>query len=145
MLQPKRVKYRKTHNIRPKGIAHAGVTLVFGDYGMKAQEPAWITARQIEAARRAITHFIKRGGMLWIRTFSDRPMTKKPAETRMGGGKGLMDHWSAVVKPGMILFELGGVPEATAREAFRLAAHKLPIDTTFIVKETATNKAGGNA
>lgn len=145
MLQPKRVKYRKAHSIRPKGTAHAGYSIVFGDFGLKAQEPTWLTARQIEAARRAITHYVKRGGMLWIRAFPDRPITKKPAETRMGGGKGIADHWAAVVKRGAIVFELGGVSEPVAREALRLAAHKLPMATTFVVKETLTSQAGGKA
>ena len=138
MLQPKRVKYRKTHRGRRRGRAHAGNTLVFGDFGLEALEPAWITSRQIEAARRAITHHIQRGGKIWIRIFPDKPATKKPAETRMGGGKGAPDHWVAVVKPGRILFEMSEVDEPLAKEAMRLASHKLPIDTRFLVRETDT-------
>jgi large subunit ribosomal protein L16 len=120
-----------------KGAAHAGNAVTFGDYGLQALEPAWITARQIEAARRAITHYVKRGGNIWVRVFPDKSVTKKPAETRMGSGKGAPDHWVAVVKPGKILFEMSGVDEATAKEAMRLASHKLPIDAKFIVKESA--------
>jgi len=134
MLQPKRVKYRKTHKGHRRGKAQAGNVLTFGDYGLQAQEAAWITSRQIEAARRAITRHIRRGGKVWIRIFPDKPVTKKPAETRMGGGKGSPDHWVAVVKPGRILFELSGVGEAIAKEAMRLASNKLPIDTRFMVK-----------
>ncbi len=141
MQQPKRVKYRKVHRGRRKGTAQAGNALNFGDYGMQALEAAWLTSRQIEAARRAITHYLRRGGNVWIRIFPDKSVTKKPAETRMGGGKGAVDHWVAVVKPGRVLFELGGVGEDMAKEAVRLAAHKLPIHTKFIVKETAV--AGG--
>jgi large subunit ribosomal protein L16 len=137
MLQPKRVKFRKVQRGRMKGAAHAGNAVTFGDYGLQALEPAWITARQIEAARRAITHYVKRGGNIWVRVFPDKSVTKKPAETRMGSGKGAPDHWVAVVKPGKILFEMSGVDEATAKEAMRLASHKLPIDAKFIVKETA--------
>ena len=136
MLQPKRVKYRKTHKGRRRGRAHAGNTVVFGDFGLEALESAWLTARQIEAARRAITHHIRRGGNIWIRIFPDKPVTKKPAETRMGSGKGPPDHWIAVVKPGRILFEMGGVSEEMAREAMRLASHKLPIDTKIVLRET---------
>ncbi len=136
MLQPKRVKYRKTHKGHRRGKAHAGTTVVFGDFGLQALEPVWVTARQIEAARRAITHHIRRGGSIWIRVFPDKPVTKKPAETRMGSGKGPPDHWVAVVKPGRILFEMGGVSEEMAKEAMRLASHKLPIDTKFILRET---------
>ena len=136
MLQPKRVKYRKTHKGHRRGRAHAGNTIVFGDFGLQALESEWVTARQIEAARRAITHHIRRGGNIWIRIFPDKPVTKKPAETRMGSGKGPPDHWVAVVKPGRILFEMGGVSEEMAREAMRLASHKLPIDTKFILRET---------
>ena len=131
MLQPKRVKYRKAHRGRLKGAAQTGNTLSFGDFGLQAMERAWITARQIEAARRAIVHHFRRGGKLWIRVFPDKPVTKKPAETRMGSGKGSVDHWVAVVKPGRILFEVSGVREEVAREAMRLASHKLPIDTRF--------------
>ena len=134
MLQPKRVKYRKAHKGHRRGKAQAGNVLTFGDYGLQAQEAAWITSRQIEAARRAITHHMRRGGKVWIRIFPDKPVTKKPAETRMGGGKGSPDHWVAVVKPGRMLFELSGVGEAIAKEAMRLASNKLPIDTRFMVK-----------
>ena len=136
MLQPKRVKYRKTHKGHRRGKAHAGNTVVFGDFGLQALESVWITARQIEAARRAITHHIRRGGNIWIRVFPDKPVTKKPAETRMGSGKGPPDHWVVVVKPGRILFEMGGVSEEMARGAMRLASHKLPIDTKFVLRET---------
>ena len=135
MLQPKRVKYRKSHKGHRRGNAHAGNTVVFGDFALKALESAWLTSRQIEAARRAITHHIRRGGNVWIRIFPDKPVTKKPAETRMGSGKGSPDHWVAVVKPGRILFEIGGVSEEAAKGAMRLASHKLPIDTKFIPKE----------
>jgi len=136
MLQPKRVKYRKTHKGHRRGKAQVGNTVVFGDFGLQALESAWLTSRQIEAARRAITHHIRRGGNVWIRVFTDKPVTKKPAETRMGGGKGAPDHWVAVIKPGRILFEMAGVDEEVAKEAMRLASHKLPIDTKFVVKET---------
>jgi len=137
MLQPKRVKYRKSHKGHRRGRAQAGDTIVFGDFGLRAVESAWLTSRQIEAARRAITHHIRRGGNVWIRVFPDKPVTKKPAETRMGGGKGSPDHWVVVVKPGRILFEMAGVGEEVAKEAMRLASHKLPIDTKFVVRETA--------
>jgi len=136
MLQPKRVKYRKIQKGTRRGKAQAGNTVVFGNYGLQALENAWITDRQIEAARRAITRHIKRGGNVWIRIFPDKAVTKKPAETRMGGGKGSPDHWVAVVKAGRILFEMAGVDEAVAKEAMRLAANKLPINTKFVVKET---------
>ena len=132
MLMPKKVKYRKQQRGRMTGKAWRGGELSFGDYGLKALEPAWITDRQIEASRVAMTHFIKRGGKVWPRLFPDKPVTRKPAETRMGKGKGNPDHWVAVVKPGRILFEMEGVPEVTAREAMRLAAHKLPILTKFV-------------
>ncbi len=137
MLQPKRVKHRKMHRGRRRGVAQAGNAVNFGDYGMQALEPAWLTARQIEAARRAITHHLRRGGNVWIRIFPDKPVTKKPAETRMGGGKGAVELWCAVVKPGRILFEVAGVSEDVAKEAMRLASHKLPIDVKFVVKESA--------
>jgi len=137
MLQPKRVKYRKSQRGRRKGRANAGNKVEFGDFGLQALEPAWVTSRQIEAARRAITHYIRRGGNVWVRVFPDKPATKKPAETRQGGGKGPPDHWVAVVKPGRILFETGGVSEAVAREAMRLASHKLPINSRFVTRETA--------
>ncbi len=136
MLQPKRVKYRRMHKGNRRGTAQTGNTVVFGDYALQALEPAWITARQIEAARRAMTRYIRRGGNVWIRIFPDKPITKKPAETRMGGGKGATDQWVAVVRPGRILFELSGVAEDVAKEAMRLASHKLPIDTKFIFKES---------
>ena len=137
MLQPKRVKYRKSHKGHRRGKAQSGNIITFGDFGLRALEPAWITSRQIEAARRAMTHHIRRGGDIWIRVFPDKPVTKKPAETRMGGGKGAPDHWVAVVKPGRILFEMRGVSEEIAKEAMRLASHKLPIGTKFVVKETS--------
>ncbi len=135
MLQPKRVKYRKNHRGHRRGAAHSGNTLNFGDFGLQAMESAWVTSRQIEAARRAITHHIRRGGKIWIRIFPDKSVSKKPAETRQGGGKGPPDHWVAVVKPGRIMFEMSGVAEAVAKEAMRLASHKLPIDTRFLVRE----------
>jgi len=136
MLQPKRVKYRKSHKGHRRGKAQAGNKVEFGDFGLQALETAWVTSRQIEAARRAITRYIRRGGNVWVRIFPDKPATKKPAETRMGGGKGPPDHWVAVVKPGRILFEMGGVSEAVAREAMRLASHKLPISSRFVARET---------
>ena len=132
MLMPKKVKYRKQQRGRRAGKAWRGSDLSFGDYGLKALEPAWITDRQIEASRVAITRFIKRGGKLWIRIFPDKPVTKKPAETRMGKGKGAPEYWVAVVKPGRILYEIEGVDETTAREAMRLAAQKLPVKTKFV-------------
>ncbi len=135
MLMPKRVKYRKQQRGRMKGKAVRGSQLSFGSYGLKALEPAWITSRQIEAARIAITRHVKRGGKLWIRIFPDKPVTKKPLETRMGKGKGNPEFWVAVVKPGRIMFELEGVPLDVAREAMRLASHKLPIKTKFIYAE----------
>ena len=135
MLQPKRVKHRKTHRGHRRGKAQAGNMLAFGDFGLQALESAWVTSRQIEAARRAMTRHIRRGGKIWICIFPDKPVTKKPAETRMGGGKGSPDHWVAVVKPGRIMFEMSGVSEAIAKEAMRLASHKLPIDARFMVRE----------
>ena len=135
MLMPKKVKYRKQQRGRMTGKAWRGSDVSFGDYGLKAMEPCWMTARQIEAARVAMTRFIKRGGKIWVRVFPDKPVTKKPAEVRMGSGKGAPDHWVAVVKPGRILFEMAGVPEAEAAEAMRLAGHKLPIDVKFLVRE----------
>ena len=135
MLMPKRVKYRKQQRGRMTGKAYRGNEVDFGEYGLKALEPAWITNRQIEAARVALTRFIKRGGKVWIRIFPDKPFTKKPAETRMGKGKGNPEYWVAVVKPGRVLFELGGVTPEQAREALELAAHKLPIKTTFVARE----------
>ena len=136
MLQPRRVKYRKSHKGHRRGKAQAGNKVEFGDFGLQALEPSWVTSRQIEAARRAITRYIRRGGNVWVRIFPDKPVTKKPAETRMGGGKGPPDHWVAVVKPGRILFEMGGVSEVVAREAMRLASHKLPISSRFVARET---------
>ena len=134
MLQPKRVKYRKQQRGKRGGIATRGSVLTFGEYGLKALEAAWITNRQIEAARRAITRHVKRGGRVWIRIFPDKPITAKPAETRMGKGKGAPEGWVAVVKPGRILYEMEGVTEAEARAAMRLAAHKLPIPTRFVAR-----------
>ena len=135
MLMPRRVKHRKVMRGRMSGLAKGGYMVAFGEYGLATQEPAWITSRQIEAARRAMTHHIKRGGRVWIRVFPDKPVTKKPAEVRMGSGKGAPDHWVAVVKPGRVMFEMSGVPEPIAREAMRLAGHKLPISTKFVMKE----------
>lgn len=135
MLAPKRVKYRKAQKGRRRGMALAGNQLNFGDYGVKAEGAGWITSRQIEAARVAMTRFIKRGGKIWIRLFPDKPITKKPAETRMGKGKGAPEEWVCVVKPGRVLYEIEGVDEATAREAFRLAGHKLSIGTKFVSRE----------
>ncbi len=135
MLMPKRVKYRKQHRGRMTGAAYSGGSVSHGDYGLQAMEPAWITDRQIEAARVALTRHIRRGGKVWIKIFPDKPVTKKPAETRQGGGKGAPDHWVAVVKSGRVLFELAGVEEAVAREAMRLAAHKLPIECRFVKRE----------
>ena len=135
MLLPKRVKYRRVHRGRMKGKAQRGNTLAYGEYGIKALEPAWITSNQIEAARRAMTRYIRRGGNIWIKIFPDKPVTEKPAETRMGSGKGAPEYWVAVVKPGRILFEMGGVSEEVAREAMRLASMKLPIRTKFVMKD----------
>ncbi|HWS16005.1 MAG TPA: 50S ribosomal protein L16 [Candidatus Methylomirabilis sp.] len=135
MLAPKRVKYRKQMKGRRRGKAQAGNTLNFGEYGVKASGAGWITSRQIEAARVAMTRFIKRGGKIWIRIFPDKPITKKAAETRMGKGKGAPEEWVCVVRPGRVLYEIEGVDESTAREAFRLAAHKLPIQTIFLSRE----------
>ena len=138
MLQPKRVKYRKSHKGHRRGKAQAGAEINFGDYGLKALESTWMTSRQIEAARRAIVRHIRRGGKVWIRVFPDKPVTKKAAETRMGSGKGAPDHWVAVVRRGKILFELSGVDYETAKEAMRLASHKLSINTRFITRESVT-------
>ncbi|HTD47082.1 MAG TPA: 50S ribosomal protein L16 [bacterium] len=132
MLMPKRVKFRKAHRGRMRGEAQRGATVAFGEYGLQAVGRGWITAQQIEASRRAVTRFIKRGGKLWIRVFPDKPVTKKPAETRMGSGKGNPEFWVAVVRPGRMMFELGGVTEEVAREALTLAGHKLPIRTKFV-------------
>jgi large subunit ribosomal protein L16 len=136
MLQPKRVKFRKIQKGNRKGTAHSGDTVTFGDYGLQSLESVWLTARQIEAARRAITHYVRRGGKVWIRVFPDKSVTKKPAETRMGSGKGAPDHWVAVVKRGRVIFEMGGVNEATAKEALRLASNKLPVPTRFIARKS---------
>ena len=135
MLAPKRVKYRKMQKGRRRGAAQAANTLNFGDYGVKATTAGWVTSRQIEAARVAMTRFVKRGGKIWIRIFPDKPVTKKPAETRMGKGKGAPEEWVCVVRPGLVLYEIEGVDEATAREAFRLAGHKLPVKTKFLLRE----------
>ena len=135
MLLPKRTKYRKVHRGRRTGLSRAGTRVQFGEYGLKALEEGWITNRQIEAARIAMTRHIKRGGKVWINVFPDKPVTQKPAETRMGSGKGAPEHWVAVVKPGRVMFELSGVGEPLAREAMRLAMHKLPIKTRFVVRQ----------
>lgn len=135
MLSPRRTKFRKQQRGRMRGLATRGSDLNFGDFALQALEPAWITSRQIEASRRAMTRYIRRGGKIWIRVFPDKPVTMRPAETRMGSGKGNPEFWVAVVKPGRILFEIAGVPETTAREAMRLASFKLPIKTKFISRE----------
>ena len=135
MLSPRRTKYRKQHRGRMRGMAYRGSTLNFGDYALQAIEPSWITARQIEAARRAMTRYVKRGGKIWIRIFPDKPVTMRPAETRMGSGKGSPEFWVAVVKPGRVMFEMAGVPEDVAKEAMRLAAQKLPIKTKFVTRD----------
>jgi len=136
MLSPRRTKFRKQQRGRMSGLATRGNELNFGEFGLQAQEPSWITSRQIEASRRAMTRYIRRGGKIWIRIFPDKPVTMRPAETRMGSGKGAPEFWVAVVKPGRIMFEISGVPEATAREAMRLASFKLPIKTKFITRAT---------
>ena len=135
MLLPKRVKYRRVHRGRLKGKASRGNTVTYGEYGLVALEPAWITSNQIEAARIAMTRYIKRGGQVWIKIFPDKPITEKPAETRMGSGKGSPEYWVAVVKPGRVMFEIGGVDEETAKEAMRLASNKLPIKCKFVTRE----------
>ena len=145
MLMPRRVKHRKVMRGRMSGMAKGGHTVAFGEYGLATMEPAWITARQIEAARRAMTRSVKRGGKIWIRVFPDKPVTKKPAEVRMGSGKGAPDHWVAVVRPGRILFECSGVPEPLAKEAMRLAAYKLPIKTKFLTREGESSATEGHA
>ena len=134
MLQPRRVKYRNKHRGRRKGVALAGITVNFGDIGLKATEPAWVTSRQIEAARRVITRYVRRSGKLWIRIFPDKSVTARAAETRMGSGKGAVDHWVAVVRPGRILFEMAGVEDAEAREALSLASAKLPMGTKIVTR-----------
>ncbi len=139
MLMPSRVKHRKTMRSRNRGTAQRGTEVSFGEFGLQALEPVWLESRQIEAARRVITRYVKRGGKVWIRVFPDKPITKKPAETRMGKGKGAPDHWVAVIKPGHVIFELAGVPQEMAKEAMRLASYKLPIKTRFLVRE---NEAG---
>jgi len=141
MLMPKKVKYRKQQRGRMRGKAWRGSSLAFGDYGLKTLDAAWITDRQIEAGRIAIARFVKRGGKIWIRVFPDKPVTKKPAETRMGKGKGAPEYWVAVIKPGRILYEMEGVAESVAREAMRLAAQKLPVHTKFVMRE----EKGGEA
>ena len=135
MLMPKRTKFRKQHKGRNRGTAKAGTEVSFGDYGLQAIEAGWMTSRQIEAARIAMTRHVKRGGKVWIRVFPDKPVTKKPAEVRMGKGKGSPDHWVAVIKPGRMLYEMQGVPEDVAREALRLAMHKLPFKTRFAKRD----------
>ena len=135
MLLPKRVKYRRVHRGRLTGKAMRGNTVTYGDYGLQATEPAWISSRQIEAARRAITRHIKRGGRVWIRIFPDKPISTKPAEVRMGNGKGNPEYWVAQIQPGRVLYEMDGVDESVAREAFALAAAKLPVKTTFVVRQ----------
>lgn len=142
MLAPKRVKYRKQQKGRMRGQATRGATVAFGDYGLQTIEPGWISNRQIEAARVAMTRYVKRGGKVWIRIFPDKPLTKKPAETRMGKGKGSPETWVAVVKPGRVMFEMEGVAEDVARRAFELAAAKLPVKTRFVVRERATAEGG---
>jgi large subunit ribosomal protein L16 len=145
MQQPKRVKYRKAQRGSRAGIANSGNAVSFGEYGLQALESAWVTSAQIEAARRAITRHIRRGGKVWIRIFPDKPATKKPAETRMGSGKGLPDHWVAVVKTGRVMFEMAGVGEKVAKDAIRLAAHKLPLKSRFIQREAYATKSSGGA
>ena len=142
MLMPKRVKYRRVQRGRMKGKATRGNTVTYGQFGLQALEPAWITANQIEAARIAMTRYIKRGGQVWIKVFPDKPITEKPAETRMGKGKGSPEYWVAVVKPGRVMFEIEGVTEAQAREAKRLASHKLPVKCKFAISEKIAEKGG---
>lgn len=142
MLMPKRVKRRRVHRGRMKGFANKGNTITYGEYAIQALEPAWITSNQIEAARRAMTRYIKRGGSIWIKIFPDKPVSKKPAETRMGSGKGAPEYWVAVVKPGRVMFEISGVPEETAREALRLAMHKLPIKCKIVSRADLEGGAG---
>ena len=142
MLLPKRVKYRRVHRGRLKGKASRGNTVNYGDYGLQAVEPAWITSNQIEAARIAMTRHTKRGGKVWIKIFPDKPITEKPAETRMGSGKGSPEYWVAVVKPGRVMFEIAGVSEEVAREALRLASHKLPVKCKIVAKAAVTENGG---
>ena len=145
MLLPKRVKYRRVHRGRMTGKAMRGNTLAYGEFGLVATEPAWITSNQIEAARIAMTRYTKRGGQVWIKIFPDKPVTEKPAETRMGSGKGSPEYWVAVVKPGRVMFEIAGVSEEVAREAMRLASYKLPVKCKFVKREDAEVKNGGEA
>ncbi len=145
MLMPKRVKYRRVHRGRMKGKALRGNTLTYGEYGLQALEPCWMTANQIESARRAMTRYVKRGGNIWIKVFPDKPVTAKPAETRMGSGKGSPEYWVAVVKPGRVLFEVGGVEESVAKEALRLAANKLPLRTKVMSKAQNPVENGGDS
>ncbi|WIV13157.1 50S ribosomal protein L16 [Proteiniborus sp. MB09-C3] len=142
MLMPKRVKRRRVQRGRMTGKATRGNKISYGEFGLQALEPAWITSNQIEAARRAMTRYVKRGGKVWIKVFPDKPITQKPAETRMGSGKGSPEYWVAVVKPGRVLFEMAGIPEETAREAMRLAAHKLPIKTKFVTRQDVIEEGG---
>ena len=142
MLMPKRVKHRKQFRGRMKGAAHRGNFVAYGEYGLVAMEPCWVTSQQIEAARIALTRYTKRGGQVWIKIFPDKPVTAKPAETRMGSGKGSPEYWVAVVKPGRVLFEIKGVPESDAREALRLASHKLPMRCKFVTAESYGRKDG---
>ncbi len=142
MLMPRRVKYRRQHRGRMKGKARRGSDVIYGEYGLQALEPGWVTDRQIEAARVAMTRHIRRGGKVWVKIFPDKPVTKKPAETRMGKGKGAPEYWVAVVRPGRIMFELSGVPEPMAKEAMRLAAHKLPVKARFIKREGGGESEG---
>ncbi len=144
MLLPKRVKFRRVHRGRLKGKATRGNKVTYGEYGLMATEPAWIKSNQIEAARIAMTRYIKRGGQVWIKIFPDKPVTEKPAETRMGSGKGSPEYWVAVVKPGRVMFEIGGVSEDLAREALRLASHKLPVKCKFVRKEEVLETGGDN-
>ncbi len=143
MLMPKRVKRRRVHRGRMKGSAHRGNTITYGEYGLVATEPAWVTSNQIEAARVAMTRYIKRGGQVWIKIFPDKPVTEKPAETRMGSGKGSPEYWVSVVKPGRVMFEIAGVEESVAHEALRLALHKLPLKGKIVKKES--NEVGGES
>ena len=145
MLLPKRVKYRRVHRGRMKGKAQRGNFIAYGEYGIMALEPAWVTSNQIEAARIAMTRYVKRQGQVWTKIFPDKPVTAKPAETRMGSGKGSPEYWVAVVKPGRVLFEMGGIPEESAREALRLAAHKLPLKVKFVKKSDFETEQGGDA
>lgn len=143
MLMPKRVKHRKQFRGRMKGMAHRGNVVSYGDYGLVAMQPSWVTSQQIEAARIALTRYTKRGGQVWIKIFPDKPVTEKPAETRMGSGKGSPEYWVAVVKPGRVMFEVGGVDESVARQALTLAAAKLPVKTKIVSREQLNPKDGG--